>query len=176
MASILDYCIGSLDDFIFLAYDSPFRATLTVVLIASLAFSNFWASWIARLQQSGSLNVTSIYDATQGTNTVNSTPGSSSIIQPPRRNLDSFKTPPNRASPSFPSAPSKPSNRSYQWQDGPIEFPISSAELSNLVNPRRPVVAGPPLRGRGGVSFYPSTSPIYRGKSVRPHLWPTFGT
>lgn len=176
MASILNYLIDSLDDFMRLAEDAPFRATLSVVLIASLLFSTLWAGWIARLQQSRSLNVTSIYDTIQGTNSVNRPPGSSSIIQPPPRNLGYDDTRPNRGRASFSSTAGTVPKWPYRELPGPIGFPISSPELSNLLDPRGPMVVGPPLWDRDAVSFYPSTSPSYRGKSVPPHFWPIFGT
>lgn len=175
MASVLNYFIDSLDDFVFLAQYSPLRATLSALLIASLAFRNVWASWIARLQQSQSLNVTSTHDAIPEANGVNGPPRSASTIRPSGW-IGNDDTRPNRGRASFSSAASTVSNRRYNHLPGPIGFPISSPELSDFLNPRGPVVVSPPLDGRGGVSFYPSTSPSYRGKSVQLEFWPIFGT
>lgn len=174
MASVLNYFIDSLDDFVFLVQDSPLRATLLAILIVSLAFPKVWARWIAHLQQSQSLNVTDTLDSIAGGNDANRPPRSESTVRPYRGNLGNNNTRPNRGRASFSSA-STVSNRPYYQPDGPIGFPISSPELSDLLNPRGPVVVGPPLDGRGSVSFYPSTSPSYRGKSVPLQFWPIFG-
>lgn len=161
MASVLDYVIESLEDFVLLAYDSPFRATLVVLLIASLASSNFWASWIGRLQQSESLNVASNNDAIQEANGVNRPPRSSSNIQTSRGNLGNYNTRPNGGRTSSSSSASTGPKRPFRELDGPIGFPISPSHL--FLNPTGRTVVGPPLDGSGSVSFYPSTSPRYRG-------------
>lgn len=168
MASVVNYLIQSLEDFVILAIDSPLRAASSGFLIASLALSSVWGSWIVRLQQSAPLNVTGIFNATQGANSgVASPPQSHSTNRPSHNTVGNGSTRSEQGPRGLycPGVIREISNRPQRVQNGPIGLQSSRPNLVNGFNPSGNNLVIRPHRNRGGVSFYPSTSLNYRGKS-----------
>lgn len=149
-----------------LAHDSPLQAILAILLIASLAFSKIWGDWIARLQQSAALKVPDVDDAAQGPTcgVIDRPPRNAPNVQPSGYNLGNDNTQPGQRSAGFSSTASNVSNRAQQVQRGSIGLQKSPTHLLSVVTSGNNVV-GVPLQNRGSVTFYPSTSPINRGKS-----------
>lgn len=166
MASIINYLNDSLGDFVWLAHDSPLQAILAVLLVASLAFSNVWGRWIARLQQSSTLKVTHVDDAAQEPNcgVLDRPPRSAPIVQPSGYNLGNDNMQPGQGSAGFSSTASNVSNRPQLVQRGLIGLQKSPTHLLSVVTSGNNLVGLPP-QNRGSVTFYPSTSPSNRGKS-----------
>ena len=217
MAFVLNYIAQSLEDFVLLAHESPVRATLSLLVISTLAFSNVWAGWIARLQQSAPLkfaSITALRDridvaytgnrffnidrnrgdagfsqnrkatyntrkdnpktstGIQGVNhDVNRPLKSASTIQPSHYDLGNNNTQSERGRAGFPSTAGRVSNRPPRDQYTPIGFPIESYNILDHTNRDGNIVIGLPLGTHRDVSFYASTSPNGRSKSVLAHFW-----
>lgn len=169
MASPISYFVDCLEDFVLLAYDSPLWATLLVLLLASLAFSNTWASWITHIQQCASLNVTGIFNTRRGANNDVASPPYPAN-QPSRDDIGYNSTRQNLGRADFVSGANTVLNRPQRVQHGPIGLQRSPPHPVNGFNPSGNNLISQPHRNRGGVSFYPSTSPGYRGQSVLPQF------
>lgn len=156
MAAVVDYLLDSLLNFILFAIDSPIRATITILLISSLVFSNAWGDWIANLQQPPPVDFTGINDAIQR-------PNGGDNARPDRSRAESSST------------RSSLSDRPQGEHRRPIGSQFSPSNSSNASNTNGNLVVRPPPRNRSNVSFYPSTNPGNRGKSVLPHLWLILG-
>lgn len=169
MASLISYFVDCLEDFVLLAHYSPLWATLLVLLLASLAFSNTWATWITHIQHCASLNVTGIFNTRRGANNDVASPVYPAN-QPPRDNIGYNSTRQILGRAEFASGANTVLNEPQRVQHGPIGLQRSPPRPVNGFNPSGNKWISQPRRNRGRVSFYPSTSPGYRGKSVLPQF------
>lgn len=216
MAFVLNFVVQSIEDFVLLAEEIPIRATLSLFVISTLAFSNVWARWIVRLQQSALLNFTSIsgsqdpidpaylghggfnidhnrsdagsnFDGTgthntskantklstgiQGDNNGVKGPLKSSVtIQQSYYNLENNNTQSERGRAEYPSTPGRAPNPPLRDQHTAKGFPTGAYNVPNRTNWNGHVVIGLTPGTHRDVSFYPSTRPNGRSKSLPPPL------
>lgn len=144
MTSVMNYVLESLDDFVLLAQESPSRAITSAIIFLTLTFAAIWSGWIARLQRSIPLNLSSIQALRDRVHIAYS-------------GRTFYSTGPNRIFSGFDFA----GNTTYQTPDimqsstvmkRPND-PVDQPDANRHANPR------PPKRNRVGFSSAANTDP-----------------